>query len=85
MIEQNCQKFGCNSTQLIRVMMCESSANPRAQNGIYTGLFQFAPATFASYAPKAGLKNGDLYNPEHQIIVASYMFSIGQAGQWSCK
>jgi hypothetical protein len=80
-----CQKYSCSSAQLLRVMRCESGGNYKAANGIYSGLFQFSPSTFSANAAKAGLKNADIWNTEHQIQTAAYMFAEGQAGQWSCK
>jgi Transglycosylase SLT domain len=85
-ITNRCEVLGCNATQLIRVMKCESSGNPMAVgSGLYIGLFQFLPSTFNVYKVKAGLPNGDIYNGIDQIYVAAYMFANGQAGQWGCK
>lgn len=83
-IEQACAVRGCDTDQLYRVMMCES----RGTNHIstyYKGIFQFLPSTFYANARRIGLQGANVYNPEHQIQVAAYMFSIGQARQWGCK
>lgn len=81
-----CSFYGCNPNTLHRVMMCESGGNPRAYNRSgATGIFQFLNSTFRSYAPKAGITSPDLWNPKHQIQTAAFMFSTGQAKQWSCK
>jgi len=84
-IIQKCGQYGCNSDQLMRVMYCESGGRPNARNGQYLGLFQFHPKTFSANASRIGLGYADIWNPYHQIEVATWMFSIGQAGQWSCK
>jgi Transglycosylase SLT domain len=86
-IRARCDKLGCDSVTMIRVMRCESTNNPKAYNaaGPYIGLFQFNPQTFASYANKIGLSNPDIYNPDHQIDVATWMFANGQSRQWGCK
>jgi Transglycosylase SLT domain len=85
-ITARCEILGCNATQLIRVMKCESSGNPTVVgSGLYIGLFQFLPSTFNAYKVKAGLPNGDIYNGSDQIHVATYMFANGQARQWGCK
>jgi Transglycosylase SLT domain len=86
MIKIKCEEFGCNSTQVIGIMKCESGGNKLARNGIYTGLFQFAPATFRSYSKPqyANLPNADIYNPEDQIYVATWMIANGYASQWTC-
>jgi Transglycosylase SLT domain len=84
-IDTQCSNFGCNPSQLKRIMWCESTGNPNAQNGIYTGLFQFHPQTFAANSRAAGLVNPDIYNGYDQIATAAYMFANGQARQWECK
>ncbi len=40
--------YGQDPTALHRVMLCESSGDPNADNGICKGLFQFNPGTWAS-------------------------------------
>ena len=82
-----CGNFGCNPGQLIRVMYCESGGRSNAYNksGPYIGLFQFLSSTFNANARRAGIANPSVWDPYQQINVAAYMFSIGQAGQWSCK
>lgn len=86
-IKARCEILGCNSTQLIRVMTCESSGNQSAYNaaGPYIGLFQFLPSTFNSYARKIGLSNPDVNNGDDQITVATWMFAQGMSSQWGCK
>lgn len=85
-ITARCEILGCNSSQLIRIMKCESSGNPSAVgSGTYIGLFQFLPSTFNAFKIKAGLPNGEIYNGSDQIHVATYMFANGQANQWGCQ
>lgn len=84
-IDIQCANYGCNPGQLKRIMMCESTGNANAQNGIYTGLFQFHPQTFAAYSARAGLGNANIYNGFDQIATAAYMFANGEARQWECK
>jgi soluble lytic murein transglycosylase-like protein len=84
-IQKICNQYGCNSDQVIRVMNCESGGRANATNGIHTGLFQFNPNTFASYAKKVGISSPNIWDPYQQIQVAGWMFANGQAGQWSCK
>jgi soluble lytic murein transglycosylase-like protein len=85
-IKQMCDKYKCNSTQLIRVMYCESGGRTNAYNPSgASGLMQFMPGTFSANANRVGISNPDIWNGYHQIEVAAYMFANGQAGQWSCK
>lgn len=43
------------------------------------GLFQMMPSTFAQYAKKAGIKNPDIYNAEHNAI-ASMLYIAANYG-----
>ena len=74
-------KYGANADQMIRVAMCESHLNPNSYNprGGYSGLFQFAPSTFASHG------GHNIWDPVDQSDVAARMFANGGAGAWSCK
>jgi hypothetical protein len=82
-----CANYGCNPTQLIRVMYCESGGRSNAFNrvGSYIGLFQFSTSTFNANAKRVGIPNPNVWDPYQQINVAAYMFSIGQSRQWTCK
>lgn len=68
---------------------CESNFDPKAHNksdpqGGAKGIAQFLQPTFDHYAPLAGVENGDPFNPEDAIRTMSFMFSIGEAKQWTC-
>jgi len=65
----------------IRVMYCESSGDPYADNGICKGLFQFHPGTWAS-TPEASSSMWDGYA---QIRAAAWMWSVGRRGEWACQ
>jgi hypothetical protein len=84
-IHSSCHQNGCIGEQLIKVMYCESGGRSNAINGVHKGIFQFNPRTFNANSKRAGLENPDIWNPEHQIKVASWMFGNGQSWQWSCK
>jgi len=85
-IRTRCAAVGCNPEQLIRIMYCESGGRSNAQNPSgASGLFQFMPRTFSANAARIGLTNADIWNPYHQIDVATTMFANGQAWQWVCK
>jgi Transglycosylase SLT domain len=85
LINAKCIEFGCNPEQLLRVMYCESGGRNVVGSGTYIGIFQFLPSTFNANAKRVGIMNADIWNMEHQVIVATWMFSKGQAGQWGCK
>lgn len=87
-IRERCDQLGCNADQLIRVMYCESGGRSNAVNrggSGASGLFQFIPSTFSANARRLGMSGANIWNPRDQIIIATYMFANGQAGQWSCK
>jgi soluble lytic murein transglycosylase-like protein len=84
--------YGVDQNKMLRIARCESGYRPNASNGTHFGIFQFLPSTFyanAGYMKTRGLidKNltYDYWNYEHNIQVATWMFSIGQQGQWQCK
>lgn len=79
-------KWGADPTQLLRVAWCESRYNPSAYNASgASGLFQFMPRTWAANSVRAGYAGASVWDPVASANVAAYMFSIGQAGQWTCK
>lgn len=83
--------YGISEEVMLRVAKCESGYQQYAVNkketpgNSPTGVFQFKPQTFYGNAKKIGLVNPDILSPDDQAHVASYMFSIGQSIQWSCK
>jgi hypothetical protein len=84
-IREKCLIYGCNATQVIRVMYCESKANPKASNGINMGLFQQDYRFWAGRASKYGLAGADVLDPYAQIHVSAQMFSQGMSSHWTCK
>ena len=79
-------RWGADPTQLLRVAWCESRYNPSAYNASgASGLFQFMPRTWAANSVRAGYGGASVFDPVASANVAAYMFSIGQAGQWTCK
>ena len=77
-----CSFYGCNPNTVHKVMMCESTGNMNARNGIHQGIFQFRASTFYSYAPKTSIINPDIRNSDHQIQLAAFMFATGNAYHW---
>lgn len=74
---------------MYKTLKCESGLNPGAfwaedGHGGSRGIAQFQTSTFNHYAPLAGVKNLDIWDPLQQLQTMSYMFSIGQAKQWTC-
>lgn len=81
--------------EAMRVMACESSGNPLAENdhSTATGLFQFLDGTWAWMSVPAGWGGASRFNPEANIAVAAYLveYSVrtghpgGAWGHWECK
>jgi len=70
--------------KMYRVMMCESSGNPRASGGrgAWLGLFQYAPTTWrGSWNP---YRNSSIYDARAQIFATAKAWSIGMQSHWSC-
>ncbi|MHB8631844.1 MAG: G5 domain-containing protein [Candidatus Limnocylindria bacterium] len=80
-------KYGVEPEQLLRVAYCESRYNPLAYNGILgaSGLFQIIPGTWRANSVSAGYGGASVWDPVANANVAAWMFSRGQARQWSCK
>ena len=70
--------------KMYRVMMCESSGNPRAvgYRSLYHGLFQYAPGTWkGSWNPYRGQS---MYDAKSQIFATAKAWSIGMQRHWGC-
>lgn len=82
-IQQAAAAYGQNPDDMIRVARCESSLNPRAVDpaGLYHGLFQFVPSTFAG-TPYGGQ---DIYDPWANAHAAAWMWSEGRKSEWVCQ
>lgn len=80
-------QWGADPSQLLRVAYCESRYNPSAYNASSgaSGLFQFLASTWAANSVRAGYGGASVFDPVANANTAAYMFSRGQAGQWSCK
>jgi soluble lytic murein transglycosylase-like protein len=81
--------YGVSYTDMYRTLKCESGFNPNALNatdgnGGSRGIAQFQTSTFNKYSKEAGLIDPNVWNAEDSIHTMAYMFSKGQAGQWSC-
>lgn len=78
-----------SSTTIYKTIECESEFNPKAWNktdpkGGAKGIAQFLQPTFNRYVKKVNIVEPDVWNKKHAIHVMTYMFSVGQARQWSC-
>ncbi|MEX2046363.1 MAG: G5 domain-containing protein [Chloroflexota bacterium] len=80
-------RWGADPAQLLRVAWCESRYNPSAYNASSgaSGLFQFMPRTWAANSVRAGYSGASVFDAFASANTAAYMFSNGQAWQWSCK
>ena len=74
------QKYGLDYDQLSSVIQCESQFETAkyGDSGRAFGIAQFHKPTFDEYC------SGNYYNPLDQLNCMAKMFSLGQAGQWSC-
>lgn len=75
-------RYGQDPTDMLRVATCESGLDPGVVGaGLYHGLFQFVPSTFA------GTPFGDqnIYDPYANANAAAWMWSQGRRGEWVCQ
>jgi hypothetical protein len=85
LIVQKCAQFGCNSSQVIRIMYCESTANPHATNGRYQGLFQHDSHAWPTRASIYGVPGSNVLSGDAQVHVTAQMFANGLSYLWECK
>jgi soluble lytic murein transglycosylase-like protein len=88
------EKYKVDPDRSLRIAKCESGFNSNAlsKSGKHKGLYQFLNSTFDANAkrllksdPEALNGKPNVFNPDHNIAVATYMFSINQYHQWGCK
>lgn len=89
MVYKYAAQYNVSAEVMNKVLFCESRFNPNAYNkndpnGGSFGIAQFQKTTFEHYSKKAGIENGDYYNPDDSIKTMAYMFSLKQENQWSC-
>lgn len=78
-------EFGQDPGLFVGNVYCESSFD-HAKRGAAgeIGALQFLPATFARYGRDLGYAPEDVDDLTAQARTAAYMWSIGEARQWSC-
>ncbi len=70
--------------KMYRVMICESSGNPKASGGggAWLGLFQYARGTWGGrWNP---YRNNSIFDAKSQIFATAKAWSIGMQSHWSC-
>lgn len=82
--ERFSSEYSVDKELLKHIAKCESSYNTNAQNGDYTGMFQFAGQTWSSIRSSMGLDpSPDLRtNAEESIRTAAAMIAKGQQNAW---
>ncbi|NMB57194.1 transglycosylase family protein [Candidatus Beckwithbacteria bacterium] len=76
--------YNLDANKLKAIAKCESGFNPLALNGIYGGLFQFAPATWVSNRKALGQDEDTnlRFNAEEAIETAVYKISRDGTSAW---
>lgn len=77
-------EFGVDRTMMQKIVRCESGYNPKARNGQYAGLFQFANSTWRTNRSAMGLDtNLDLrFDAREASRTAAYKMSRDGFGAW---
>jgi hypothetical protein len=88
-IDYYAELFYQNKDAWHELVNCESGGNPERIGDVNSkymsfSLMQFQPQTFYQYAAEYKIKNADLRNWQHQILVAALMIAHGHADAWSC-
>ena len=91
LVERYTALYGVSNDKMMKVIKCESqyhtdAYNPKDSDGLPKyGLLQFGKSTFKQHATEIGIQDQDIWNPEQQIQVASYMWTLkGGKEQWGC-
>jgi len=88
LIEGFAGQYSVDANVLRHIAVCESGFNPKAVNGPYVGLYQFAPMTWSSNRILIG-ENPDpnlRFSAEESIQTAAYLLSTKGRGFWpNCK
>jgi hypothetical protein len=81
---QYSQECGVDEYILKYIAQCESKMNPNAVNGLYAGLFQFTPSTWAvTRIEMQADPNADLrFSAEESIRTAAWKIAHGGQGAW---
>lgn len=82
------KEYNIDPVPLKKTAWCEShydmsKHNGTDPNGGSFGGLQYQKRTFYTYAKLAGIENPDIHNKVHQAKTGAYMFSIGEAKQWT--
>lgn len=83
------KKYEVNAQLMRATISCESGFNESAYNGSDPyggahGIAQFLKPTFYRYASQLKIESPDIWNTDQQLELMAYMFSIGEAKQWTC-
>lgn len=76
---------GLDPNRMLRIMQCESGGNALARNGVYSGLFQFHPQTWANATSRFGAGNESIWDGEAQIRISAAKMSVDGFREWECK
>ena len=70
--------YGVDGNWMIRIGECESGLRPNAVsgNGLYFGIFQFLPSTFAAHG------GTNVFDPVQQANITANMLAHGGARSW---
>lgn len=87
-IDHYATMYGVRAETMHATIKCESNYIETAHNksdpmGGAKGIAQFLQPTFNHYSKLAGAEP-DIWNTDAQLQTMAYMFSIGEAKQWTC-
>lgn len=84
-VDRAAREFGQHPGLMVGVTFCESSLDhSKVGPAGEIGAMQFLGATFARYGAELGYAPEHIHDLTAQARTAAYMWSLGEAKQWSC-
>lgn len=80
------QQYGVSPDYLLSVAKCESNfrTNAVGGGGLYQGLFQYAPSTWAGFSSNAGVGGASIWDGNAQARTTAWAFANGKSSHWGC-
>ena len=87
LIAEASQRWGLDSTQMLRVAWCESKYDPAAYNrrSGASGLFQFIPGTWSRASAAVGMGWASPFDPVANVEAAAWLMKTEGPRHWVCR
>ena len=87
LITEASQRWGLDTTQMLRVAWCESKYDPAAYNrrSGASGLFQFIPGTWSRASAAVGMGWASPFDPVANVEAAAWLMKTEGPRHWVCR